>query len=73
MAKQESLSQFLAKLNTLYSNMLEFYNKFAEAMNSNAETVTAYQLNSAGEIEEIQIPSIGYYTTQVRMIKSQLE
>lgn len=72
MAKQESLSQFLAKLNTLYNNLLEFYNKFAEAMNSTAETVTAYQLNSAGEIEEIQIPSIGYYTSQVRTIQSQI-
>jgi hypothetical protein len=73
MGNQESLSQFLAKLNTLYNNLLEFYNKFAEAMNSTAETVTAYQLNSEGEIEEMQIPSIGYYTTQVRTIKSQID
>ena len=73
MESQETLSQFLAKLNILYNNLLEFYNKFAEAMNSNAETVTAYQLETDGTIGQISIPSIGYYTNQVRSLNQQIE
>ncbi len=73
MENQETLSQFLAKLNILYNNLLEFYNKFAEAMNSTAETVTAYQITADGSIETIDIPSIGYYTTEVRTLHQQIE
>ena len=73
MENKETLAQFLAKLNILYNNLLEFYNKFGEAMNSNAESVTTYQLTDAGNIEEMKIPSIGYYTTTVRALQQQIE
>ena len=73
MESKESLSQFLANLNILYGNLLEFYNKFAEAINSNAETVTARQISNEGTVSEIDIPSIGYYTTQVRALAQQID
>ena len=73
MESQETLSIFLTKLNVLYNNLTEFYNKFAEAMNSNAETVTANQIAADGTTSKITIPSIGYYTTQVRTLNQQID
>ena len=73
MESKETMPQFLARLNMLYSNLLEFSSKFAEAMNSSAETVTAYQLDSAGTISELVIPSIGYYTSEVKTLQQQFE
>ena len=66
------MSQFLAKLNNLYNNLLEFYNKFGESMSSNLESVTTYQLTSDGSISTMQIPSIGYYISEVKTLNQQI-
>lgn len=67
------MSQLIARLNTLYSNMLEIYNKFAEAMSATTESVTAFTVAEDGTVNSVSIPAIGYYAAQVRAVNSTIE
>ena len=73
METNETVSQFLAKLNLLYNNLLEFYNKFALSLNASSSTVTADVLIPDGSTTSIEIPAIGYYTAQVKALAQQIE
>lgn len=71
--KKENLSEFLYRLNLLYSNMVEFLNKFSESTTTSKDIIEVDYWTSDGTKNTSEIPSVGSMKADITALNKQIQ